>query len=139
MTAPPIRPKFDGLSDEPWARKLNGRWIVHGGLRDAAAAYLDHLAATDPDRLARSCRQARRLVRCPGPEEDPKPWFYGGLFSLANASEAETFLSAHPLLRAVVPVSGNIRQPDELAHASEMTRRMIRRLRHALAESVAEM
>ena len=37
------------------------------------------------------------------PEEDPKPWFYAGLFSLATLAEAERFLSGHDFTIACIP------------------------------------
>src|SRR4051794_20202758 len=67
-----------------WAYRVNGRWIVHHGLDQRAKAYMDHLAGVDPRRLERSCQLAHQLARQAAPE-DPKPWFYAGLFSLADA------------------------------------------------------
>jgi hypothetical protein len=86
-----------------WAQRVNGRWIAHHGLSEHARAYLDHLTQSDPDRLARSCRRARQLVRQCEPGEDPKPWFYAALFSLANESEVRRFLAAHWFTRATNP------------------------------------
>lgn len=82
-------------------RRINRRWIVHGGLRESAAAYLDALAVNDAGRLRRSCALAMALVHQAPADEDPKPWFYGGLFALATPSEAEQFLADHVLTKAI--------------------------------------
>ncbi len=63
------------------------------GLRKNAAFYLDHLARTDPARLHRSCRRVKLLADQFGHTEDPKPWFYAALFSLATIPEAKRFLA----------------------------------------------
>lgn len=86
-----------------WVRRVNGRWIVHGGLGETAAAYMRHLEETDERRLRLACRHAHALVHSLEPTEDPKPWFYGGLFSVATEPEARTFLKGHAFLEAVVP------------------------------------
>lgn len=86
-----------------WARRVNSRWIVHHGLKECAEAYLDHLEAMAPDRLARSCWRAHRLARECEPGEDPKPWFYAGLFSLATPDEAERFLADHWFTASCLP------------------------------------
>ena len=70
------------------ARRINTRWIVHHNLGHNAGLYLDHLAQTDEPRLAASCRNACLMIERCDPMEDPKPWFYAGLFSLANPDEA---------------------------------------------------
>lgn len=91
-----------------WARRANSRWIVHHGLSAHARAYLDHLERTDPERLARSCHSAYVLAHERPPEEDPKPWFYSGLFSLATAAEVQQYLASHWLVRMVL--MGDARQ-----------------------------
>jgi hypothetical protein len=89
--------------DAAWVRRVNGRWIVHHGLKDSSDAYLTRLESVDPDRFARSCERARLLVRkCP-PGEDPKPWFYAGLFSLVTPSEASQFLADHWFTAQCIP------------------------------------
>lgn len=82
-------------------RRINRRWIVHGGLRDTAASYLDALEQTDRPRLLRSCQLALDLAHGLGAHGDPKPWFYGGLFSLAEPAEVEHLLGGHPLTHQV--------------------------------------
>jgi len=81
-------------------RRINRRWIVHGGLRDTAAAYLAELGQSDPDRLRASCQLAMELVHSKAGHADPKPWFYVGLFAHARPHEAERFLASHPFTRA---------------------------------------
>lgn len=114
-----------------WAQRVNSRWIAHHGLSEHAHAYLDHLNQYDPDRLARSCRRARRLVRQCEPGEDPKPWFYAALFSLAEESEVRRFLAAHWFTRATNPS----RPADEGYLADRIggeTREKLDRIRQAL-------
>lgn len=116
-----------------WARRLNGRWIVHNKLNDTAAAYMDYVAEADHERLARSCRLAHLLVHTLEPTEDPKPWFYGGLFSLATQPEASKFLAGHPLLASVVPaLQTGETVPRKLEFVDTVTRRKILRLRDTL-------
>jgi hypothetical protein len=109
-----------GTADDPaWARRVNSRWIVREGLRASSAAYLDHLASTDPERLERSCRRARQLTDRFGSDEDPKPWFYAGLFSLATRDEVIRFLTEHPFTLAALPgeeaVVPGLLGPDSVA------------------------
>ena len=97
----PIR--SESFDDGGWARRVNGRWMVHHGLKDCADAYLTRIEFLDPERFARSCERARLLVRkCP-PGEDPKPWFYAGLFSLATLPEGQQFLSEHWFTAECIP------------------------------------
>jgi hypothetical protein len=101
----PVRSGNDhnGVDAVAWARRVNSRWIAHHGLSEDAGAYLAHLDRNDPDRLARSCRRAYRLVRHCAPAEDPKPWFYAALFSLATEPEVRQFLRNHWFTRATNP------------------------------------
>ncbi|MBX3743795.1 MAG: hypothetical protein KF833_00660 [Verrucomicrobiae bacterium] len=122
--------------DVAWARRVNGRWLVHHGLREDAEAYLDHLAREAPDRLLRSCRRARAMGRqCP-PGTDPKPWFYGGLFSLATEEEASRFLAGHWFTLCTVP---SVHEPAKAAanvppgEVSDGTRDTLRSVREAIA------
>ncbi len=94
------------LGDIDWARKINERWIVGECLRKDAAAYLDFLDSTDPHRLRASCHRARFLLDHRRPSgEDPKPWFYSGLFSLVQAEEAKLYLRGHDFTLACIPGS----------------------------------
>jgi hypothetical protein len=116
-----------------WASRLNARWIVHNKLNATAAAYMDYVAKTDRERLARSCRLAHRLVHTVGDKEDPKPWFYGGLFSLATPVEAKRFLAPHSLLASVVPaLQTKNALPASLESVNTATRQKIVRLRDTL-------
>jgi len=117
-----------------WVRRTNCRWIVRHGLGESAELYLDHLAKTDPQRLERSCRIAHQLAR-QVKQEDPKPWFYAGLFSLANVGEAKEFLtnrwftiSAIPALTAEL---GSTIPPGTMGAAA---REKIQRIRKALSD-----
>src|SRR5688572_16544584 len=115
-----------------WARRVNERWIVHNKLNETAAAYMEHLVQADYDRLGRSCRLAYLLVHSLEPMEDPKPWFYGGLFSLATSSEANQFLAGHSLLASVVPALQTGNSLPALDSVDPTTRWKILRLRDAI-------
>lgn len=117
-----------------WVRKVNRRWIVHHELQDSAEAYLLHLALADPDRVIRSCERAQRLVRICGPANDPKPWFYAGLFSLATPGEAARFLKDHWFTAACIPAldgprGSNADSPD----VADLTRERLKHIRDAVA------
>ena len=88
--------------DIDWVRHVNGRWIVSESLRGDALAWIDHLSIVDPARLHEVCRRARLLINSQS-GEDPKPWFYGGLFSLATREEAARFLKGHDFTIACIP------------------------------------
>jgi len=90
-----------------WVRRVNRRWIVRQGLADAAEEWLDHLQGKSDPRLRQVCGNARRLVQEGDRLEDPKPWFYAGLFSLATASEARRFLGEHHFTAAALPLLAN--------------------------------
>jgi len=111
-----------------WVREVNSRWIVHDGLDAAAGDYLDHLAAVDPGRLERSCRMARAMVKQGAAGEDPKPRFYGGLFSLCTPEEAKRFLAGHLFLALLQPGVDE----SQAAMLSEATARKLRALREEL-------
>ena len=114
------------------ARRINTRWIVHHNLGHNAGLYLDHLAQTDEPRLAASCRNACLMIERCDPMEDPKPWFYAGLFSLANPDEAGRFLNHH-WLTSLVTAAARETAATAPAHVGEMTQDKIRRLQEALA------
>lgn len=82
-------------------RRINQRWIVHGGLRNSTAEFLKELAKTDPARLNKCCQLAMDLVHSRSGHADPKPWFYAGLFAYARHDEANRFLAEHPLTHTV--------------------------------------
>lgn len=82
--------------------RVNQSWIVHGHLRDTAAAWIEHLQQTDPVRLEKSCWLALFLTRYKkGVLRDPKPLFYAGLFAFATRAEVGRFLNDHPMTRAI--------------------------------------
>lgn len=113
-----------------WARQVNGRWKVHAGLNTAAAAWMDYLEREDPERLRRCTALAAVLSRGPGYGADPKPWFYGGLFSEATVDEAERFVAVHHLTHAVIPATAAAPESAGwLATQSEHVRSLVTRIR----------
>lgn len=117
-----------------WVRQVNRRWIVHHGLEARAEAYLAHLEATDPARLATACERAARLVRACEPIEDPKPWFYAGLFSVATVEEAAEYLAGHWFTAACLPsLAGQTFCPPPPGIRPE-TEAKIARVRQAVSE-----
>ena len=90
-------------SDLEWARRVNQSWIVRSNLNDHADAWLDYLAEVNDGRLAKSCSTARAMCGLRNFYDDPKPWFYAGLFSLATAAEAKRYLDTHRITKASVP------------------------------------
>jgi hypothetical protein len=99
----PLAPTPDqGLLDLAKVQRVNQSWIVHGRLRENAAAWLEHLRLEDPRRLEKSCWLALFLTRYKKSVlRDPKPLFYAGLFAFATTGEIETYLADHPLTRAI--------------------------------------
>ena len=126
---------MDGGEDVAWVRRVNARWIVHGGLNDTAAAYMDRLGGTDPRRLALSCRIARALTGKAGAGEDPKAWFYAGLFSMAEPVEVAEYLLGHRLITTVLSADPAPESPGR-SHMdfAPATRETIRRIRSAVAK-----
>jgi hypothetical protein len=112
-----------------WAKRVNATWLVQGGLDATAEEYLRHLEATDCLRLDQSCRNARRLLANREPSEDPKAWFYAGLFSLARPEEIERFLQNHWMTRAAVMATA-VQAPDGVSNAALQK---LRRIRDALS------
>lgn len=119
--------------DIAWVRKVNARWIVREGFREAAAAYLDALERDDPERLWRSCARARSMLDRRDPLDDPKPWFYAGLFSLATPEEAARYLRDRDFTLACLPaLDGFDLGSIDRAAVSARTRTTIDRIRAAL-------
>ena len=116
-----------------WAKQVNRRWIVHRELNRDAGLYLDHLARTDQPRLVASCRNARLMTGWCDPMEDPKPWFYSGLFSLTTPEEASRFLADHWLTRMVTASHGKLAAISSEGVA-ETTLEKIQRIQAALAK-----
>jgi len=121
-------------SDEvAWVRRVNDRWIVRQNLRESASAYLDHLAGTDPERLQLSCACAKHLTETFGKKEDPKPWFYAGLFRMATPEEARRFLANHDFTYSAISGLAELKSPyfaEAMVH--DHTAEKLRRIREAL-------
>lgn len=117
-----------------WARRVNGRWIVHHSLRERAEDYLDYLAQGDPGRLQASCENAKTLVRTGAGREDPKPWFYAGLFSLATAEERRRYLTEHRFTTAILaPADEEKHRAQGAPGFSPSTEAKLERIRQAVA------
>ena len=117
-----------------WAKRANARWIVHGGLGKNAEAYMAHLERCDPTRLDLSCRNAYLMVWQRDSMEDPKPWFYGGLFSLATAEEAAKFTSEHWLTNLLVGPNQETALSKLTPEVGDLTLEKIESLRGAMAK-----
>jgi hypothetical protein len=126
------RDEQDGFDVVSWARRVNSRWIAHRGLSGDADSYMDHLEGSDVDRLVRSCGRARRLVGERSAEDDPKPWFYAGLFSLATAEEAGRFLADRWFTRASIPLGEEGNSGEVLDNVKGETLDKLDRIRAAL-------
>lgn len=117
-----------------WVKRVNRSWLVRGGLDENAHAWLEYLVNQNDGRLLPSCEAARSMCGFRDPLEDPKPWFYAGLFNLASAEEARRFLGTHRVTKAVVPAMAD----DEdvtlwLDRVGSETRELVQRLREGLA------
>ena len=98
----PVPLSDEGEMDLLKVQRVNQSWIVHGHLRDTAAAWIDHLRRTDPRRLEKSCWLALFLTHHKkGELRDPKPLFYAGLFAYAAGDEIGRYLAEHPMTRAI--------------------------------------
>jgi hypothetical protein len=93
----------DTTDPTAWARRVNRGWLVRGGLAETTDAWLTHLEKTDPARLLAACESARDLSRGPDRVNDPKPWFYAGIFSVATTAEASQYLTNHRFTAAAIP------------------------------------
>ena len=119
-----------------WVRRINRSWIVHNNLNDQADAWITYLADLGDGRLNSSCEIARSMCDLRDSLDDPKPWFYAGLFHLATEAEAKRFLETHRVTKATVPTMVD----DEsvrlwIARISVETRELLERLRNALIEA----
>jgi hypothetical protein len=98
----PVPLSDEGEMDLIKVQRVNQSWIVHGHLRDTAAAWIEHLRRTDSRRLEKSCWLALFLTRYKKSVlRDPKPLFYAGLFAFATRDEVTRFLNGHPMTRAI--------------------------------------
>ncbi len=117
-----------------WVKRVNRSWLVRGGLRENADAWLEYLTKLDDGRHLPSCEAARAMCGLRDPLQDPKPWFYAGRLSLATAEEARRFLSVHRVTKAIVPTMVD---DDEvvlwLDRVGSETRELVQKLREGLA------
>ena len=124
---------YHALEPIAWAKRVNRTWLTKGGIREHADAWMKHLAACGNGRLKRSCENARAMCGFRDPLDDPKPWFYAGLFSLATVDEAQRFLATHRITKAAIP---SMQDDGEvllwLDRVSPETRELMDRLRDAL-------
>lgn len=124
---------YHALEPIAWAKRVNRTWLTKGGLNQDADAWMKHLAARGGGRLKRSCENARAMCGFRDPLDDPKPWFYAGLFSLATREEAQRFLANHRITKAAVP---SMHDDGEvllwLDRVGPETRELMDRLRNAL-------
>jgi len=122
-----------------WVRRVNARWLVQPALKHSTSEYLDHLMAHDPARMVRSCGIARRLSEKHGDEEDPKPWFYAGVFSLATLAEARRFLPDHAFTCAAIPtLAAALPEALDQDAVSPDTWEKIARIRSSLSQPLEE-
>lgn len=128
---------LDNLDPLTWANTVNNTWIVHNNLNNSAEDWLLHLARLDDGRLIRSCEIARRMCSLRDPLDDPKPWFYAGLFHLSTRQEAIQFLPNHRVTRATVP---SMADDQEVAlwldRVTPETRAILDRLQKALVQAI---
>lgn len=119
-----------------WVQRINNRWIVHEGLNHQANAYMDYLAAIDPLRLEASCRIAHIMTHQKIGHDDPKPRFYGGLFSLATPEEAQRFLAAHWFISHIIPAGSQ--DPTDALNIAPTTLRQIAKLKAEVEKVVSQ-
>lgn len=126
------------LPPREWARRVNRSWIVRDGLADHAEAWLDHLAGLQDGRAEIVSKAALRMCDLRSPLDDPKPWFYAGLFSLATPEEARRFLGGHRVTKATVP---SMRDDEDVrlwvARVSAETLAMLDHLRDGVRATLA--
>ena len=124
------------MSPVDWVRRINRSWIVHNNLNDQADAWITYLADLGDGRLNASCEIAREMCDLRDPLDDPKPWFYAGLFHLATAAEAKQFLDTHRVTKATVPTMVDDESVNLwIARISPETRELLDRLRQALVQA----
>lgn len=119
-----------------WATRVNRSWLVRSNLNDHTEAWLHYLADLGDGRLLKSCEIARALCDCRQPYDDPKPWFYTGIFQLATAAEARRFLDTHRVTKAMVPAMAD--DPDVrlwIERVGPETRELLVRLYQGLARA----
>lgn len=125
---------YPALPPLDWVKRVNRLWIVRDHLEDHAESWLEHLATLDDGRLTPSCNAARAMCEMRGPLDEPKPWFYAGLFHLATVPEARCFLATHRTTKATVLSMAD----DEdvrlwIDRVGPETRELLARLRRAIS------
>jgi hypothetical protein len=119
-----------------WFKRVNRSWIVHNNLNDQADAWVNYLADLRDGRAETSCEIARTMCDLRDPLDDPKPWFYAGLFHLATAAEARRFIETHRVTKATVPTMVDDESVNLwMARISPETRELVERLRIALVHA----
>lgn len=125
---------YKALPSIEWVKRVNRTWLTKGGINQHADSWMEFLAGNDPARLLLSCENARAMCGIRNPLDDPKPWFYSGLFSLATAEEAKRFISTHRITKASIP---SMHDDDEvvlwLDRVGPETKELIERLRAGIA------
>ncbi len=123
------------MSPVDWAKRVNRSWIVRHGLAERAEEWLAYLERQEDGRLESACGTARAMCGVRDRSEDPKPWFYAGVFSPASKLEVRRFLANHRLTPASVPTMW---ADDGVANWIEgigpETRDLLERLRRGLVE-----
>ena len=131
MSPPPQLPAID------WTMRVNRSWIVRRELNKHAETWLEHLAGLDDGRLEKSCQVARTMCGIRDRTDDPKPWFYAGLFSLATVEEAKQFLATHPVTTAAIPaMAGDAQVKLWIDQVSPETRKLLAHLREGLSRAL---
>ncbi len=123
------------ISPVDWAKRVNRSWLVRSNLNDHADEWMAHLETLSDGRLEKSCQNARTMCDLRELDDDPKPWFYAGLFHLATEAEAKRFLSSHRVTKATVPSMDT--DPEVhlwLERVGSETRELLQRLLKALAD-----
>lgn len=100
-------PHFPDHPPIDWAKRVNRSWLVHSKLDERAEAWLEYLANLDDGRLLPACEDARAMCEQRNRLDDPKPWFYAGLFNPATVDEAKRFLANHRITKAAIPSMEN--------------------------------
>jgi hypothetical protein len=123
----------DSMSPVDWVKRVNRSWIVRHGLAERAEEWLAHLERRNDVRLETACQTARAMCGVRDRSEDPKPWFYAGVFSPATADEAKQFLANHRLTPASVPAMwGDEGVAKWIEGIRPETRELLERLRREL-------
>ena len=131
MSPTPQLPAID------WAMRVNQSWIVRRELNKHAETWLEYLTGLDDGRFEASCEVARAMCGIRDRTDDPKPWFYAGLFSLATKQEAQQFLATHPITTAAIPaMAEDDHVKSWIDQISPDTRKLVAHLRKGLTRAL---